>query len=246
MPIQLNNIRYKNILAVEQFHFQESQFYSINGPNGAGKSTLLNVLSGDVFFSGTVNIYSKNIKDWKKNTANKLARNMAILPQSSHISFDFTAKEIVEFGLIPLNIKKADANKLIKKVMLDCDCFHLAKQSILSLSGGERQRVHLARVLVQLSQAEMPPILLLDEPTSAQDLAQQHLILSLLKSLKHKGFTVIAVLHDLNHSIEYCDEVVVIANGKIVDHGSPKNTLKPDFIEGYWGYKPRLFEHYLL
>jgi iron complex transport system ATP-binding protein len=99
--------------------------------------------------------------------------------------------------------------------------------------------VHLARVLVQLSQAEQSPLLLLDEPTSAQDLAQQHHLLQLVKALcKEKSYSALIIMHDLNLSIRYSDKICILENGALVVHGKPDKVLTAALIEKQWGYQP--------
>jgi iron complex transport system ATP-binding protein len=120
------------------------------------------------------------------------------------------------------------------------DCLALAKRAYPTLSGGERQRVQLARVLLQLSEAETQPLLLLDEPTSAQDLGHQHAVLSLLRALaKENNYLVLAILHDLNQVLRYSDECLLLQQGAVVASGRPGEVLTPAMVERCWGYLPR-------
>lgn len=122
------------------------------------------------------------------------------------------------------------------------DTWQFADRLYPSLSGGERQRVQLARVLLQLSQAERAPLLLLDEPTSAQDLGQQHQLLNLVKSLcPENDFAVISILHDLNQASRYADKVWLLQQGELVAQGSPLQVLQPETVMKIWGYQPGLF-----
>ena len=122
------------------------------------------------------------------------------------------------------------------------DTWQFADRLYTSLSGGERQRVQLARVLLQLSQAERAPLLLLDEPTSAQDLGQQHQLLNLVKSLcQENGFAVISILHDVNQASRYADKVWLLKQGELVAQGSPLQVLQPETVMKIWGYQPELF-----
>lgn len=108
------------------------------------------------------------------------------------------------------------------------------------LSGGEKQRVHLARVLLQLSQAKHAPLLLLDEPTSAQDIGQQHAMLSQLKELaKRQKFMIVMILHDLNLASRFCDTVWLLQQGKLYLKDTPEQVLTPETIETVWGYRPQ-------
>lgn len=82
---------------------------------------------------------------------------------------------------------------------------------------------------MQLSHAEYAPLLLLDEPTSAQDLGQQ------------SGFAVISILHDLNQASRYADKVWLLHRGELVAQGSTPQVLQPETVMKIWGYQPELF-----
>ena len=169
------------------------------------------------------------------------ARHLAVLPQSSQLSFAFTAEEVVALGATPLVLGWRELQREVRRVMDLAACANLADKAYPRLSGGEKQRVHFARVLLQLSQAVRPPLLMLDEPTSAQDLGQQHAMLDTVRSLCHEsGFGVVAVLHDLNHAIRYADRCTVLDAGRIVREGAPAYILTPDCIQSFWGYRPEL------
>jgi iron complex transport system ATP-binding protein len=95
-------------------------------------------------------------------------------------------------------------------------------------------------VLVQLSQAEQAPLLLLDEPTSAQDLAQQHQLLQMTKTFcKERAYAVLVIMHDLNLSLRYADRVGLLDKGSFVEIGKPELVLTPAAVEQHWGYRPQ-------
>ncbi len=102
----------------------------------------------------------------------------------------------------------------------------LADRVITELSGGEQQRVVVAMAL-----AQEPEVLLLDEPTVHLDLSHQVEILDLLRRLnRERGLTVLATMHDLNLAALYFDDLVLLARGRIVAHGSPQAVLTPERI----------------
>lgn len=144
-------------------------------------------------------------------------------------------------GLTPLSMSATTARARLRDVMRMTQCEQMAEQFYPSLSGGERQRVQLARVLLQLSQAEQAPVLLLDEPTSAQDLGQQHHLLALVRELcSSQNYTAVAILHDLNQVMHYSDHCVLLENGRVAATGAPPEVLTRDSIEAHWGYRPAL------
>lgn len=226
----------KQLLNVEEFTASAGEVISVLGKNGAGKSTLFKAICGEIKSAGERNFHQQPMGSWPKQT---LARHLAVLPQSSTLSFSFSVREVVALGLIPLSISRAQGLILIDEILALTDTLRFAQRPYLALSGGERQRVHLARVLVQLSQAEQSPLLLLDEPTSAQDLAQQHHLLQLVKALcKEKSYSALIIMHDLNLSIRYSDKICILENGALVVHGKPDKVLTAALIEKQWGYQP--------
>ncbi len=229
----------KTILSVSDITIKTGELSAIIGPNGAGKSTLLKAVSGDTRPEGQIFFHGRDLKTWP---AYERARHLGVLPQSSAISFPFSAHEVVALGLTPLSLSAREAARSIKAHMEDTGCWQLSEKPYPMLSGGEKQRVQLARVLLQLSQAQEPPLLLLDEPTSAQDLGQQHSILKLVKALcDDRGYGVMAILHDLNQVLRYCDYCYVLGDGTIQLKGNPSECLSPSNVEAIWGYRPDLF-----
>ncbi|WP_339639822.1 heme ABC transporter ATP-binding protein [uncultured Porticoccus sp.] len=243
--LELTNLRSQSgkmpHLAVEQLRIETGMMVGVAGPNGSGKSTLLRAIGGALSVAGDILFYQRSLRHWDPLDR---ARHLAALPQFSQIGFSFTADEIVAMGMIPLSLSRQEGRQQVAALMKDTDCHHLIGRAFPSLSGGEKQRVHLARVLLQLSQATQPPLLVLDEPTSAQDLKQQHRILALARSLcRQRGYAVIAVLHDLNHVLRYCDHCVLMKEGRLSAQGKPGDVLTQNTIEAHWEYRPQLVGH---
>ena len=237
--LQLNNVTFEpqgqRLLDRVTLSVKAGEVFGLLGPNGAGKTTLLKAISGDINASGSITLYGKELRDWNRR---ELAKHLAVLPQASQLTFPFSAREVVALGLTPLSLSKAEAGKFIKEKMEITDCYRFAHRSYLSLSGGERQRVQLARVLLQLSQATHAPLLLLDEPTSAQDLGQQHNLLQLVQQLaKAEKFGVVVILHDLNQVLRYCDNCCLLDKGQVCVVDSPVDVLSDERIRQYWEYQ---------
>jgi len=226
-------------LSVPQLEIKPGQLVATVGPNGAGKSTLLKAIAGDQLYRGTVTLHGRSLDQWK---GAERARHIGFLPQVSQLTFAFSAYEVVALGLTPLTLSSQQGKRLVLETMKALDCAQFLNQSYVSLSGGERQRVHWARVLVQLSQAEMPPLLLLDEPTSAQDLGHQHHLFQRAQSYcRLEGFMIMTVIHDLNFVMNYCDRCLLVHRGLCCDVGTPREVLTQAKIETYWNYQPRAF-----
>jgi iron complex transport system ATP-binding protein len=211
---------------------------AVLGANGAGKSTLLKLLSGEEASIGGVLLHKRPLESWHSM---ERARHLGVLPQSNNLNFAFSAEEVVSLGLTPLTLGWRQGRQIVQAMMHATDCAHLGKTKYPTLSGGEQQRVHLARVLVQLSQAEREPVLLLDEPTSAQDLGQQHRVMELaIEFARTQHYSIVAILHDLNLALRYADHCMLLDHGQPVALGPPAMVVTSANIERYWGYSARM------
>ena len=225
------------VVATDQLRIDRGEHLAILGPNGAGKSSLLKAISGEwASDSGQVVLHGQPLRQWPRRA---LACHLGVLPQASQVDFPFTAAEVVAMGATPLAIKRRELTAQVRHYLQQTDAAALADQFYTQLSGGERQRVQLARVLLQLSQAKQAPVLLLDEPTSAQDLKHQHQIMTLVNALcSHREFSVVSVLHDLNIASHYCQMVAIISAGKVQAIGPPHQVLTPEQVQRHWHYRP--------
>lgn len=227
------------LVSIDNATAASGKITGIVGPNGAGKSTLLKAIVNDLPSTGEINLQKQHINAWRQD---ELARSLAYLPQSSLLTFFFSAREVVELGAIPLSLVKHQLENKITDVMQMTDCLHLADQPFPLLSGGEKQRVQLARVLLQLCQSNCPPTLLLDEPLAALDIGQQHQVMTLLQRLATENcFTVLIVIHDLNHALRYCDDIWLMQDGNIVDQGTSQGILNKENISQIWQYPVEKF-----
>lgn len=207
------------------------EILAIVGPNGAGKSTLLKALTGEMPTSeGTISFGAKQLSQWNKN---ELARIRAVLPQSSTLSFGFSAQEVVLMGRTP-HIKGRETQHdydIVFEAMKLTGTEYLAERTYTTLSGGERQRVQLARVLAQIWESRETRYLLLDEPTNNLDLSYQHNTLLIAKQFAERGVAVITVLHDLNLAAQYADRILILKTGRLLAEGVPHKVLTPEIIQ---------------
>ncbi len=230
----------KKILDDIELTLNRGEFTVLLGPNGTGKSTLLKALTGELNTKGEFSLFGHPRDQW---SASLLAKHLGVLPQSSSLSFNFMAQEVIELGGIGLTMPNHQLAQVVQHNMRQTDVKHLADRSYPTLSGGEKQRVHLARVLTQLEQSGDNKILLLDEPTSALDIHHQHTTLALAREQANNGATVVAVLHDLNLAAQYADRIVILNQGKIVADAEPKQALQPEIIEAVYHHKVDIIPH---
>ncbi len=231
---------HRRILENVSLSLKRGEFTALLGPNGTGKSTLLKALTGEIPAHGQFDLFGQPRDLWP---ASKLAKHLGVLPQSSSLSFNFSAQEVVELGGIGLTMPNTQLAQVVQQNMERTDVSHLAQRAYPTLSGGEKQRVHLARVLTQLEQSGENTVLLLDEPTSALDIHHQHTTLALAQSLARNGATVVAVLHDLNLAAQYADRLILLNQGHIVADAPPKTALQADIIEAVYHHKVAILPH---
>jgi cobalamin transport system ATP-binding protein len=207
---------------------KEGDFVGILGPNGSGKTTLLKSMSRSLKpHRGTILLNGADLYTLK---GVEVARQMAVVPQDSAISFSFAALDIVLMGRNPhmtrFQMESENDMAIARKAMKLTNTWHLSERPINELSGGERQRVIIARAL-----AQEPRILLLDEPMTHLDIINQLEIMDLVKNLCDKEkLIVLAVFHDLNLAARYCTSGVLLKNGKIFATGSLEEVLTSENI----------------
>lgn len=209
------------------------------GPNGAGKSTLLRIVSGEMKpHNGTVWLDNLSIHSIP---IRQLALQRGVLSQQYSVSLPFTVEEVVTMGRYPhyRNSPSAKDRLIVSQCLQEMEVDHLSARLFNTLSGGEQQRVQMARVLAQLGDEDGLPagskILLLDEPTASMDLLHQQQCLNKARQLAEQGYTVVAVLHDLNLAARFADALLLLKDGKLLANGKPSELLEPGLIFSAYG-----------
>jgi iron complex transport system ATP-binding protein len=208
--------------------FDEGEMTAVLGPNGSGKTTLVRLALGYLQpAAGRVRLQGRSLRDCP---ARERARIVAVVPQESHLAFDFTVREVVLMGRAPhlglLGIDSEEDRRIAVESMEQTDVARLAERRFTALSGGERQRVVVARAL-----AQRPRLLLLDEPTAFLDLKHRLSVYDLLTELnRNLGITVIVVSHDINLAARHCRRVVLLDDGAIAADGPPEEVLTAENI----------------
>jgi len=212
-----------NVLNDVKFAVESGEFLGILGPNGSGKTTLLRSISRVLKPKrGAILIDDKDIYGMKSV---EVARQLAVVPQDTPVTFDFTALEVVLMGRNPhmprFKMESKEDLAIARNSMELTRTWDFADRPVTEVSGGERQRVIIARALTQ-----EPQILLLDEPTTHLDISNQLEIMDLIKQLcKTKKLVIVAVFHDFNLAARYCDSIILLKDGKIVAIGKANETL---------------------
>ncbi|NCB01753.1 MAG: ABC transporter ATP-binding protein [Spirochaetia bacterium] len=223
LAYRLEDVTYRyvsnNLLAIDSVSvlIKKHSTTALLGPNGAGKSTLMDLLLAfRTPNSGLIQLFDKPIESYSKK---ELGRTVGLVPQEEKSRFAFKAIEYVLFGRSPyLHHMKSPthvdvdiAYDALEQVGLSA----LSHRQVTTLSGGEHQLLLLARTL-----AQQPEIILLDEPTSSLDPSNTARVLSILRSLKAKGITLIFTTHDPSIAADIADEVMMLKSGKLLFSGS--------------------------
>jgi iron complex transport system ATP-binding protein len=190
---------------------------AILGPNGAGKTTLLHLALGWLRpKQGEIWLSQRPLSGY---TRREMGHWMGLVPQSEHISFEFSLLEYVLLGrapyLPPLAMPGAAYARIASVALKRVGLSAMENRSILSLSGGERQLVLVARAL-----AQQPRLLLLDEPTSHLDLSNKRRLVQLLRDLSAQGVTILFTTHEPDVASALATHLVFMQKGEVLQTGS--------------------------
>ena len=214
----------------------------ILGPNGSGKTTLLRLLAGMLRpEAGTVTLDGRDCASLARSA---LARSIAVVPQETHLAFDYSVLEIALMGRYPhlgtFELEGPRDVAIAREALAATGTLALERRSFATLSGGEKQRVVIASALAQ--QAEL---LLLDEPTASLDLGYQFDVAALLARLnRERALTIVVATHDLNFAASLCRFIVMLAGGRVVAAGPTGDTLTAMSIQALYGVVADVYPHH--
>jgi iron complex transport system ATP-binding protein len=232
MFFQVNgiNFSYKSIRILDNvtFNIEKDEVTSVLGPNGVGKTTLMKCINKILVpDAGSVFIEESNLLQMNRR---EIAKNIGYVSQKSETS-RITVFDSILLGRKPhFEWEASDkdiriAGRVIHLMGLD----DLALKFVNEISGGEYQLVQIARVL-----AQQPKVILLDEPTSSLDLANQHIIMHQIRNIvKRNHMAALMTIHDLNLAIRHSDKFVLMKEGTIFAAGD-YNVITPENIRAVY------------
>jgi iron complex transport system ATP-binding protein len=194
---------------------EAGEILALIGPNGAGKSTFMKALAGILPYQGEI-VLEGNLAETLPRNAR--ARLVAYVPQHSTLDVPMLSREVVAQGRFAHRDSWGRASRddaaAIAEAFAATDAVHLAERPFSRLSYGERRLVLLARAL-----ATGARVLLLDEPTAALDIAHALSLLHRLRELAGRGHAVIVALHHLDEVAEFCDQALLLRQGRAMCAG---------------------------
>ena len=212
------------------FDLHEGEITTLIGANGCGKSTLFNLMTKNLKTdSGEILLGDKNLADIKRKD---FAKQGAIVHRYNTAPSDLSVEKLISYGRTPYHTLglSPDAKEDEEKVRWAMEITHTLKHKdkpVAELSGGQKQRVWIAMALAQDTK-----ILFLDEAATCLDIRYQLQTLKLIRQLNREfGITIIMVLHDINQSLYYSDEIVAMQGGKMIAQGQPEDVIATELVK---------------
>ena len=194
----------------------KGKLVGIMGANGAGKSTLLKSIAGILpLKQGEIWFDAQSLS---KMNATEKSQHIAYLAQNTQIHWDLSVYDVIALGLAAPLPKEKERSK-IQAFSEKFAVTHLLNKPFQQLSGGEKARVQLARCCIKES-----PVLLVDEPIAPLDPYYQIDMMEQLKSLTPEHTCVVAI-HHLSLAYRFCDEVILLHQGKVAAYGETQAVL---------------------
>lgn len=218
----------RKILKNLNLDISRGEFCGLLGLNGSGKTTLLHVACGFLPMQGECYVDGENCKNLNER---QRARKIAFIPQICSLAGGRDAIDVVLMGYNPwLNVLESpsvEQKKQAREIMDKLGCLHLADKDFGELSQGQKQMVILARCIAQNA-----PVMLMDEPDSALDFLNKHIVLEKIRTVVRDGNKAgLITMHDPNFAMEYCDRLFLLKDGKIVTQIHMKTDSKEKIKE---------------
>lgn len=247
--LTVKHLKYKypstNLLALDDISFtiHPGEFIGIIGENGAGKSSLCEALVGLIpnFYKGSYG--GKVLLDGKNVSESEIAdicQTVGIVfqnPFNQVTGSKMTVYEEIAFGLENIGLPHEEMVNRIDYAMQLLDIASYKDRNPFDLSGGQMQRMAIASII-----AMKPEIIILDEPTSQLDPQGSEEVFRAVQLLAQEGITVIMVEHKIEKIASFCDKVMLLHQGKIVDFDTPQKVFSREDLKEYGVNAPAFTE----
>ncbi|OOF64272.1 ABC transporter ATP-binding protein [Rodentibacter sp. Ppn85] len=228
--IKVENVSQPYGLTNVSCHIPQGKLVGIMGANGAGKSTLLKSIAGILpLASGQIWLNSCKLSEMLPI---EKSQSLAYLAQNTAIYWDLCVYDVIALGL-PYPLPPAKEKEKVRSVSDRFSVSALLDKPFQQLSGGEKARVQLARCCIKEA-----PLLLADEPIAPLDPYYQIDIMEQLKSLTPKQTCVVAI-HHLSLAYKFCDEVILLDQGKVLAYGETQAVLNAENLAKAFGVRAK-------
>lgn len=253
--ITIENLKYRYpgsdnlVLNGVNLSIEKGEFIGIVGANKSGKSSLCQAMIGLVpqfykgAYGGSVIIHPEKGEDINvaKSPVSANSSTIGLIFQNPFNQLSGAKETVfdeVAFGLQNLGIERDEMNARIERVLKQLDIWQYRDRNPFELSGGQMQRVAISGVLVM-----EPEIIVLDEPTSQLDPQGTEEVFKAIKQLSGMGITVVMVEQKMEKIAEYCNRVVLMHEGRVIDFDSPDRIFSRDDIYSY-GVEPPVYTRF--
>ena len=221
--LELKNIKKsfkkKEILHGIDLQIRSSEVFGLLGPNGAGKTTLFSLISGLVMTtSGKILLDDNDITF--KDISFRASKGIIYLPQEPSVFRKLSVADNIKAAL-QTKFKNDEIEDKYERLMSEFDLFNLERQISENLSGGQRRKLEIARAF-----ALEPKFILLDEPFAGIDPLTINEIKDIISKLRSKNVGVVISDHNAQATMDICDNISVINDGKIIASGNPSTIKK--------------------
>lgn len=216
----------KPVLRNLNLGIHRGEIVCIAGRNGAGKSTISKLICG--FYkpvSGSILMHGRDIaQDTIKERAERIG---FVMQNPNHMISKTLIYDEVALGLQLRGISEELVRERVHHVLKICGLYAFRSWPISALSYGQKKRVTIASILVL-----EPEVIILDEPTAAQDYKHYNEMMEFLLKLREQGMTIIMITHDMHLMLEYADRTIVLSDGvKLADDCPERILTEPDIVK---------------
>ena len=230
MKLQAKNLtkKYLGKAVVDQLNItlKPGEILGLLGPNGAGKTTFFYMVAGLIRSdSGKILIDEEDVTD--KTVSLRASKGLAYLPQEPSVFGRLTVEENILAALEQRrDINKEQKQRELERLVEEFQLKRFLKTKSIKLSGGERRRVEIARSL-----SSNPRFILLDEPFAGIDPIAVSELKKTLKKLKSLKLGILISDHNVRETMQICDNVLIMSEGKAIAEGTPKEVSANDLVK---------------
>jgi len=230
MKLQAKNLtkKYLGKAVVDRLNItlKPGEILGLLGPNGAGKTTFFYMIAGLIRSdSGKILIDEEDVTD--KTVSLRASKGLAYLPQEPSVFGRLTVEENILAALEQRrDINKEQKQRELERLVEEFQLKRFLKTKSIKLSGGERRRVEIARSL-----SSNPRFILLDEPFAGIDPIAVSELKKTLKKLKSLKLGILISDHNVRETMQICDHVLIMSEGKAIAEGTPKEVSANDLVK---------------